>query len=126
MAYIFYLCIPDPLICRKITVFFLFGARGTGKTSLLQKEFSPDEAPVIDLLLGGDFLKFSSNSDEFIRVCRAAGKPWIIIDGIQKIPALLDGVHFLIEKERLFFALTGSSARNLRRGGANLLAGRAL
>jgi predicted AAA+ superfamily ATPase len=51
---------------------------------------------------------------------------WIIIDEIQKIPALLDEVHRLIENRRLRFALTGSSARKLRQRGVNLLAGRAL
>src|SRR5439155_22645190 len=51
---------------------------------------------------------------------------WVIIDEIQKVPALLDEVHRLIERRRLKFALTGSSARKLRRSGVNLLAGRAL
>lgn len=50
---------------------------------------------------------------------------WIIIDEVQKVPALLDVVHYAIEKEQVKFALTGSSARKLRRGASNLLAGRA-
>src|SRR5262249_46632003 len=53
-------------------------------------------------------------------------RDWVIIDEIQKVPALLDEVHRLIERRKLRFALTGSSARKLRRGGVNLLAGRAL
>jgi predicted AAA+ superfamily ATPase len=51
---------------------------------------------------------------------------WVIVDEVQRAPALLDEVHRLIEARRLRFALTGSSARTLRRGGVNLLAGRAL
>jgi len=105
--------------------FFLFGARGTGKTSLLQRHFDESNALYIDLLIGSDYLRFSSSDDEFIRVCAATKEKWIIVDEVQKLPALLDGVHHVIEKYGKFFALTGSSARKLRRGGANLLAGRA-
>ena len=56
----------------------------------------------------------------------ATKEKWIIVDEVQKLPTLLDGVHHVIEKYGKFFALTGSSARKLRRGGAYLLAGRAL
>lgn len=56
----------------------------------------------------------------------AGHRGWVIIDEIQKVPDLLDEVHRLIERRRLRFALTGSSARKLRRRGVNLLAGRAL
>ena len=48
---------------------------------------------------------------------------WIVIDEIQKVPALLDEVHRLIESRKLRFVLTGSSARKLRRSGVNLLGG---
>ena len=105
--------------------FFLFGARGTGKTKLLNTLFLPSEALFIDLLSGTDYLRFSTNPDEFKSVCIKSQKPWIVVDEIQKAPALLDTVHQLIESHGLLFALTGSSARKLRRGGANLLAGRA-
>jgi predicted AAA+ superfamily ATPase len=105
--------------------FFLFGARGTGKTSLLKQHFGTDNSLYIDLLIASDYLRFSSNRDEFLHVCRAAKEKWIIVDEVQKIPGLLDAVHHLIEEHGKLFALTGSSARKLRRGGANLLAGRA-
>jgi predicted AAA+ superfamily ATPase len=109
----------------KTNSFFLFGARGTGKTRLLSTLFPPSEALYIDLLSGADYLRYSTNPDEFKSVCLSSKKPWIIVDEIQKAPGLLDTVHQLIESHRLLFALTGSSARKLRRGGANLLAGRA-
>lgn len=104
---------------------FFFGARQTGKTTLL-KELFPD-VRYYDLL----------KSDEFERFSR---RPWllreelqdghdgelVIIDEIQKLPVLLDEVHWLIVNRDLRFILTGSSARKLRRSGVNLLGGRAL
>ncbi len=107
--------------------FFLFGARGTGKTSLLRKLFSSDDALFIDLLnvkVAEDFLaypeRFQATLDQQI------GKyPWVVIDEIQKIPKLLDYVHQYISHKKFLFALTGSSARKLKRGASNLLAGRA-
>jgi len=104
---------------------FLFGARQTGKTTLVKERFP--EARYYDLL----------KSDVFERLFRA---PWlfreeldlcspdelVIVDEIQKIPQLLDEVHWLIHNRRLRFLLCGSSARKLRRCGANLLGGRAI
>jgi predicted AAA+ superfamily ATPase len=58
--------------------------------------------------------------------CALAKGSWVVVDEIQKIPSPLDSVHSLIEKKKIKFALTGSSSRKLRRGGANLLAGRAV
>ena len=109
----------------KSNSFFLFGARGTGKTKLLTSFLPASEALYIDLLSGTDYLRYSTDPDEFKSVCISSKKPWIVVDEIQKAPALLDVVHQLIESHNLLFALTGSSARKLRRGGANLLAGRA-
>jgi len=61
------------------------------------------------------------------RIDAASSKKWIIIDEVQKVPKILDVVHSLIEEKRGYqFILTGSSSRKLRRGGVNLLAGRAL
>lgn len=105
--------------------FFLFGARGTGKTSLLKQHFDGGGALYLDLLIGSDYLRFAANGAEFISVCAAAKEQWIVVDEVQKLPELLDAVHHLIEEHGKLFALTGSSARKLRRGGANLLAGRA-
>lgn len=103
----------------------LFGPRGTGKSTWIENHFP--EATGYDLLQNKEFLRLSKNpsliADE---VGHLPPKSWVIIDEIQKIPALLDEVHRLIEKKRLRFILSGSSARKLKREGANLLAGRAL
>jgi len=104
--------------------FFLFGPRGTGKTTWVKKTF-PD-AVYVDLLesrLFNDLLADPQRLEKFIPV---NFKGWIIIDEVQKIPELLDEVHRLIEDKRCKFILTGSSPRKLRRKGYNLLAGRAL
>lgn len=106
--------------------FFLFGQRGTGKTSLL-KTLYKDSALFINLLDSKQYLNLVSapwRVRELIK-SRTAEQEIIIIDEIQKIPALLDEVHLLIEEEKLCFALTGSSARKLKKAGVNLLAGRA-
>lgn len=110
--------------------FFLFGMRGTGKSTQLRQVFSGPRIVWIDLLLAEEELKYRSNPDilknEMTALIRNKRKPErVIIDEIQKIPSLLDVVHHLIENEGIKFALTGSSARKLKRGGANLLAGRA-
>lgn len=104
--------------------FFLFGPRGTGKTSWVKKYFS--EALYIDLLKSSDFIYLQANPSRLEEMVLAHDSPWIIIDEVQKIPALLDEVHRLIEHHRRCFILTGSSSRKLKRGSANLLAGRAL
>jgi predicted AAA+ superfamily ATPase len=104
---------------------FLWGARQTGKSTLLKVLFP--RAPYIDLL----------QSDEYERLVRRpallreefsayAGSDPVIIDEVQKIPALLDEIHWLIVNKGVRFVLCGSSARRLRRMGANLLGGRAL
>jgi uncharacterized protein len=113
--------------------FFLFGARGTGKSSLLKQHFqannvtSPEEQVIwIDLLQAKQERDFALNPDRLSEITKDL-KPgsWVIIDEVQKVPRLLDVVHREIEENKLLFALTGSSARKLKRGGANLLAGRA-
>ncbi len=109
----------------KSNSFFLFGARGTGKTSLLDVEFSPQNSFRIDLLENHIYARLQSNPDELKEIVRKENKEWCLIDEVQKVPALLDVVHLLIEKNKQKFALTGSSARKLKRGAANLLAGRA-
>jgi predicted AAA+ superfamily ATPase len=103
--------------------FFLFGARGTGKSTLLKTLLPAAEAHTIDLLT--EEARFALDPKELIREAEAVRAQWIVIDEIQKVPELLDIVHALIERKRWKFALTGSSARKLMRGGANLLAGRA-
>lgn len=106
--------------------FFLFGPRGTGKSTWLQE--SLPEAFVIDLLDASLFLELSMDPHrlEGLISSRPADS-WVVLDEIQKIPILLDEVHRLMGfKETWKFVLCGSSARKLKRGGANLLAGRAL
>ena len=106
--------------------FLLLGPRGTGKSTWLSDAFPG--ALTIDLLDSARFLALSRAPSELERLVMplAAGE-WVVIDEIQRIPALLDEVHRLYERKRgIHFALSGSSARKLRRAGANLLAGRAL
>jgi len=87
--------------------------------------FNAHEAQTIDLLDNEMFARLQSNPQELERMVANHNKEWCIIDEVQKVPAILDTVHALIEGKKIKFALTGSSARKLKRGGANLLAGRA-
>jgi predicted AAA+ superfamily ATPase len=105
--------------------FFLFGARGTGKTTLLCTKF-PD-AFKIDLLDHQTESILMVNPHHLAAMVASAMSNHVVIDEIQKIPKLLDEVHRLIETpgNKKIFILTGSSARKLKAGGANLLAGRA-
>lgn len=108
------------------TSYFLFGPRGTGKSTMVLKN-NPD-ALVIDLRLSEMRYRLSANPDFLVELVSAQpqGKT-IIIDEIQKIPELLSIVHMLIEKKQQWkFILTGSSARKLKRRGVDLLGGRAL
>lgn len=104
--------------------FFLFGPRGTGKTTWVKNTFP--NALYFDLLNAETYNYFLVNPTRLEKSIPAAFSGWIVIDEIQKIPQLLDEVHRLIETKRYVFILTGSSARKLRRGGVNLLAGRAV
>lgn len=109
----------------KSNSFFLFGARGVGKSTLLDTYFTRDQVLLIDLLDSELYAQLQARPDRLRDMVGNSGKEWIVIDEVQKIPALLDEVHSLIEKTKQKFALTGSSARKLKRGSANLLAGRA-
>ena len=110
-----------PLLAMKS--FFLFGPRATGKTTLIRQQLA-ETATIIDLLDSRYFLRLSSAPHELESIIAAAPADIIVIDEIQRIPELLDEIHRLIESQNLTFLLTGSSARKLRRGKANLLAGR--
>jgi len=103
--------------------FFLFGPRGTGKTAWL-KAHLPD-AIVFDLLRSEDFQRLSAAPQRLAEAIPREFRGWVVIDEVQRVPELLNEVHRLIEHRKLRFALTGSSARALRRRGVNLLAGRA-
>ena len=101
---------------------FLFGPRQTGKTSLLRAQFP--QATVIDLLDEELFLRLQARPVALRDLLPRSGT--VVIDEIQRVPALLNEVHLQIEKNRgLRFILTGSSARKLRQKGVNLLGGRA-
>jgi len=104
---------------------FLWGARQTGKTTLLKQLF-PDSI-YIDLLINSEFLRFSSNLD-LLREIVEANKPDkpVIIDEIQRLPELLNEVHWLIVNKGTQFILSGSSPRKILRSNVNLLGGRAL
>lgn len=104
--------------------FFLFGPRGTGKSTWVRQTFP--EAVYIDLLEAEKYTSLTADPQRLDEMVPFDFSGWVIIDEIQKVPALLDEVHRLIENRRLKFVLTGSSARKLRRQGVNLLAGRAL
>lgn len=106
--------------------FFLWGPRQTGKTTLLRETYPG--APCIDLLKTDEFRRYLTRPELLRQELEAAGPgpdTQVVIDEIQKVPALLDEVHWLIENRGLRFALCGSSARKVKRGAANLLGGRA-
>lgn len=104
--------------------FFLFGPRGTGKTSWVRSHFK--KALYLDLLETELFVDLTNDPQLLEELIPEGFKDWIIIDEVQKIPPLLNEVHRLIEKKKYRFILTGSSAWQLRKKGVNLLAGRAL
>lgn len=105
--------------------FFLFGPRATGKSTWLKDSFV--DRLYFDLLRNDVYFTLSSSLTTFREqvLAKDADKTWIIVDEIQRIPDLLNEVHSLIA-DGYRFALSGSSARKLKRGQANLLAGRAL
>jgi predicted AAA+ superfamily ATPase len=105
----------------------LLGPRQTGKTTLI-RSLLPSDAWVLDLLHHDTFLRYAKDPSQFRREVEAklrAGITVVFVDEVQRVPALLDEIHSLIESHGVRFILTGSSARKLRRGGTNLLAGRA-
>jgi uncharacterized protein len=108
------------------TAFFLLGPRGTGKSTWVRSRF--EGAHVINLLGADAVLRYGRDPSQLRREVLALPRNrWIVIDEVQRVPRLLDEVHFLMEEEGYKrFVLTGSSARKLKRGGANLLAGRAI
>lgn len=115
-----------PRIYRKPTrSFFLFGPRGVGKTTWLQSVLP--EALWIDLLAHRDYLELSGNPSILAdRAGHLKDGDWVVIDEVQKVPAVLDEVHRIMQSRDIHFAISGSSARKLKREGANLLGGRAL
>jgi uncharacterized protein len=102
--------------------YFLLGPRQTGKTSLIRHGLK--KVKVYDLLDTSVYLALSQNPGRIEQELKQTDRI-IVVDEIQRLPVLLNEVHRLIENRGLRFLLTGSSARKLRRGGVNLLGGRA-
>ncbi len=127
------ICNLSKFIDKKRSV-FLFGARGTGKTSFIKNWLSihPQKHIYLDFLNNSVFRRYFENPDlligEVASLIQTDGSALVVIDEVQKVTKILDTVHLLIEKHpgKAIFILTGSSARKLKRGGANLLAGRAI
>ena len=122
------MAIIDPMVTRTLPPpehsFFLLGPRATGKTTWIHQNF-PD-APTYDLLRSDELLRLASDPSVLGRECEELpDQAWIVIDEVQRAPALLDEVQRLMTRKHQRFVLSGSSTRKLRRGGANLLAGRA-
>jgi len=106
--------------------FFLFGPRGTGKSSWIEHAYP--NALVVDLLKPEVYREMSARPERLAQLVLAnLDRSLVVVDEVQRVPELLSVVHDLIERQHgLQFVLTGSSARKLRRGGVDLLAGRAL
>lgn len=107
--------------------FFLLGPRATGKTTWLRSVLP--KATWFDLLLHSEWSRLQQSPSRFQQeVAALKDGSWVVIDEVQRLPQLLNEVHALLSQSatRVRFAMTGSSARKLRRGDVNLLAGRAL
>ena len=103
---------------------FIFGPRGVGKTFWIRSNLP--KALYLDLLNSEIYMQLQANPTRLQQMIPPNFHDWVVIDEVQKIPALLNEVHRLIESKNIKFLLTGSSAKNLKRKGINLLAGRAL
>ncbi len=103
--------------------FFLLGPRGTGKSSWVRSAYP--KATYIDLLGDDTYRRLLARPESLIDFLPNTPST-VILDEVQKVPAILNEVHRLIERKKIQFILTGSSARKLRKQGVNLLAGRAL
>lgn len=111
--------------------FFVFGARGTGKSTFLREQWGKEHF-YINLLLDRWERRYTRDPDmliadieQWLSSRKKSKENWVAIDEVQKIPKLLDVVQALIETKNVRFALTGSSARKLKKSSANMLAGRA-
>jgi predicted AAA+ superfamily ATPase len=108
--------------------FFLFGPRQTGKSTWIKALTLPDSWTV-NLLLNDTYFRYLRKPSQFRLEAEGKiqeGTGWIVVDEIQRIPALLNEIHYLLESFDIRFILSGSSARKLKRVGANMLGGRAL
>lgn len=109
--------------------FFLFGPRQSGKSSLVESRYQRN-VWIVDLLLTDLFIQYSKDPSRFrkeaLQKINQEGIRTVFVDEIQRVPLLLNEIQFLMGHTSAQFILTGSSARKLKRGGANLLAGRAV
>ena len=118
---------PRLLETSRRNSFFLFGARGTGKTTYVRDAFDPGASLYVDLLdpeVEDRYRRSPGRLESQVRALPPSVE-WILIDEVQRAPRLLDVTHRLIESTGKRFVLTGSSGRKLKRGASNLLAGRA-
>ena len=115
-----------PLPARPSETFFLWGPRQSGKSTVLKKLYP--QALWIDLLKTDEYLHYFKYPHALREELLSGDKKTdlVIIDEVQKVPLLLDEVHWLIENTGIIFGMCGSSARKVKRGQANLLGGRAL
>ncbi len=120
--------IPRIYKLSKSQSFFLFGPRGSGKSTWLKEQFDTNDSSIlwINLLDKSLELKLLQDPDYLLYLIQRTKHKWVIIDEVQKVPQILDVVHRAIEEYKIKFALTGSSARKLKRNSANLLGGRAI
>ena len=118
-----------PRLCNlsKSNSFFLFGPRGTGKTTLIRSQFSDQQAVYVNLLDNSLMDQLLLDATRFIDIIDSPENraKSVIIDEVQKLPQLLNIAHTQIQERKRQFILTGSSSRKLKQAGANLLAGRA-
>ena len=107
------------------TSFFLFGPRGTGKSTFV-KTLIKKSTLYIDFLDPDTFRAYTAFPETLIRTVSAINPAEVIVDEVQKVPQILDVVHKIMEERKIRFILTGSSPRKLKKTGADLLGGRAL
>jgi len=107
------------------TSFFLFGPRGTGKSTFV-KGLLHQHSLYIDFLDPETFRLYAAFPETLIKTVTALNPAQVIIDEVQKVPQILDVVHKIMEDQKIQFILTGSGARKLKKTGADLLGGRAL
>jgi|688.fasta_scaffold00001_24 predicted AAA+ superfamily ATPase len=109
--------------------FFLFGPRQVGKTTLIKNSFGLDSCLIYDLLIPEELRRLKMNPGRFRDeiIYRDSKYTHVFIDEVQKLPEILDEIHYLLEnmKKPPAFILSGSSARKLKRSNANMLGGRA-
>ena len=113
-------------ILKKVeTSFFLFGLRGTGKSTWCREHYG--QAMWVNLLDESIYQELLADPALFgLKLATLERGSWVVVDEVQRLPSLLNAVHRFIEERGLRFVLTGSSTRKLKRAGVNLLAGRAI